>query len=42
MHKNYHQNNSKSLYYEILQSETQIAAGIISERQSDYYNKLAQ
>ena len=42
IHKNYHQNNSKRLYYEILQSEIQIVAGIISERKSDYYNKLAQ
>ena len=40
--KNYHQKNSKSLDYEILQSEIENVASIISERKTDYYNKFAQ
>ena len=40
--KNFHQKNSKSLDYGILQSEVENVASIISERKSDYYNKLAQ
>ena len=34
--------NSKSLDYGILRSEVENVASIISERKSDYYNKLAQ
>ena len=42
-YKNYHQNNSKSLDHEILQSEIENVASIISERKSDYIQyKLAQ
>ena len=40
IYKNYHQKNC--LDYEILQSEIENVASIISERKSDYYNKLAQ
>ena len=42
IYKNYHQNNSKSLDYEILKSEIENVTSITSERKSDYYNKLAQ
>ena len=42
IYKNYHQKNSKSLDYEILQSEMKNVASIISERKSDYFNRLAQ
>ena len=38
-YKNYDQKNSKSLDYEILQSEIE---NVATERKSDYYNKLAQ
>ena len=41
-YKNYDQKNSKSLDYEILQSEIENVASIISERKRDYYNKLTQ
>ena len=41
-YKNYHQNNSKSLYYEILQNEIENVAIIIFERKNHYYNKLAK
>ena len=42
-YKNYHQKNSKSLDHEILQSEIENVASIISERKSDYIQyKLAQ
>ena len=42
LYKNYHEKNSKSLDCEILQSEIENVASIISERKSDYYNKLTQ
>ena len=42
VYKNYYQKNVKSLGYEILQSKIENFASIISERKSDYYNKLAQ
>ena len=42
IYRNYHQKSSESLEYEILQSEIENVTSIISERKSDYYNKLAK
>ena len=42
IYKNHHEKSSKSLDYEIPQSEIENVASIIFERKSDYYNKSAQ